>query len=534
MANILKCKMCGGDIEVSQDMTVGKCLFCGSTMTLPRIDSDKKARLFNRANEYRLNNEFDKAYDAYKTITEEDEQEAEAYWGMILSEFGVEYVEDPTSGKRIPTCHRTQVQSVRSSTNFQLAIQYADSERKFIYQDEAEVLDKLQRSILSVSSKEEPYDVFICYKETDNETGERTKDSVLAQDIYQELEIKGIRTFFSRISLETHLGENYEPYIYAALKSARVMLMVSTSNENCEAIWVKNEWSRFIHFMSEDDGKVLIPVYREMTPYDFPEELSGFQAQDMGKVGAIQDLVYGIKKILGTSQTVQRDAAIDALLKDKLDREEKQEKRNKTRKKATRILAILISSVVVILAGIIFGRIAYRAYWSNTYETKHIRESGVIPDSNEYMYWTLELTEENFDSYFEFINGVPEGKRSYWYYLDSKAYDKGWIFYSSSNDLTYLSDYNLDVISVQKDEGANEFLLPRTGIGRKLPMDGMSFFWLDKEGIPLNVTFVSKNAVKNYEVYNKDGDAIRRVELKDGEILEDTYKYWDQDLLIYW
>ena len=78
-------------------------------------------------------------------------EEAEAYWGMILSEFGVEYVEDPTSGKRIPTCHRTQVQSVRSSTNFQLAIQYADSERKFIYQDEAEVLDKLQRSILSVS-----------------------------------------------------------------------------------------------------------------------------------------------------------------------------------------------------------------------------------------------------------------------------------------------------------------------------------------------------------------------------------------------
>ena len=77
MATILKCKMCGGDIEVNQDMTVGKCLFCGSTMTLPRIDSDKKARLFNRANEYRLNNEFDKAYNAYKAIVEEDETEEE-------------------------------------------------------------------------------------------------------------------------------------------------------------------------------------------------------------------------------------------------------------------------------------------------------------------------------------------------------------------------------------------------------------------------------------------------------------------------
>lgn len=37
--NILKCKICGGDIETSADMTVGTCQYCGSTMTLPRIDS---------------------------------------------------------------------------------------------------------------------------------------------------------------------------------------------------------------------------------------------------------------------------------------------------------------------------------------------------------------------------------------------------------------------------------------------------------------------------------------------------------------
>ena len=44
MATFLKCKMCGGDIEVSQDMTVGKCLYCGSTMTLPKIESEKKSK----------------------------------------------------------------------------------------------------------------------------------------------------------------------------------------------------------------------------------------------------------------------------------------------------------------------------------------------------------------------------------------------------------------------------------------------------------------------------------------------------------
>ena len=133
MTTILKCKMCGGNIEIQEGSTVAKCRYCGSMMTLPRIDNDKKARLFNRANEYRLNNEFDKAYDAYKSIVEEDPEEAEAYWGMILSEYGIEYVVDPKTGNRIPTCHRTQTQSITNSTNYQMAIKYADPERRMMY-----------------------------------------------------------------------------------------------------------------------------------------------------------------------------------------------------------------------------------------------------------------------------------------------------------------------------------------------------------------------------------------------------------------
>ena len=127
---VIKCKMCGGDIEATADMTIGQCRYCGSTMTLPRIESDKKARLFNRANEYRLNNDFDKSYNAYRTITEEDEQEAEAYWGMVLSEYGVEYIEDPNIHKRVPTCHRTQMQSILDNANYKLALQYSSGEPK--------------------------------------------------------------------------------------------------------------------------------------------------------------------------------------------------------------------------------------------------------------------------------------------------------------------------------------------------------------------------------------------------------------------
>ena len=352
MATILKCKMCGGDIEVNEDMSVGTCIYCGSTMTLPRIDSDKKARLFNMANQYRLNNEFDKAYEAYKNIVSEDEQEAEAYWGMILSEYGVEYVEDPKTKRRIPTCHRTLAKPVKSSVNYERAYEYADAERRMMYSDEADVINDLQKKILAVSSSIEPYDVFICYKETDDDTKERTQDSVIAQDIYNELEKQGLKTFFARISLESILGKDYEPHIYAALHSAKVMLVVTTSASHCKAVWVKNEWSRYLGFMEEDASKTLIPVYKDMSPYELPDELAKYQAQDMSKIGAIQDLVTGVKKLCGRTVTQANNETMDMLLRDKIEREEREAKKEKERiiKAKKRRKKVIIGLVISVLS----------------------------------------------------------------------------------------------------------------------------------------------------------------------------------------
>ena len=312
--SVLKCKMCGGDISVNADMTVGTCQYCGSVMTLPHIDSDKKARLFNRANEYRRNNEFDKAYDAYNLIAAEDGEEPEAYWGMLLSEYGVEYVEDPSTKKMIPTCHRTKTGSVVDSSNYKLAYERADIESKLIYKDEAEEIDRIQRKILAISKKEDPYDIFICYKETD-ENGERTQDSVLAYDIYNELVKQGFRVFYSKISLENKLGVDYEPYIYAALNSAKVLLVVSTSSDNVEAVWVKNEWNRYLRFMEDDNFKTLIPVFKDMDVTELPKELSSLQGVDFSKVGAMQDLIHAITKLLkNTSPKAKKRIPVVVLL----------------------------------------------------------------------------------------------------------------------------------------------------------------------------------------------------------------------------
>ena len=63
---VIKCKMCGGDIVLSEDKSIGTCDSCGSTMTLPRIDDEQRAAAFNRGNHFRRIGEFDKALAVYE------------------------------------------------------------------------------------------------------------------------------------------------------------------------------------------------------------------------------------------------------------------------------------------------------------------------------------------------------------------------------------------------------------------------------------------------------------------------------------
>ena len=295
--SVIKCKMCGGDLELIEGSSVAVCEYCGSQQTVPAADNEKKLTLFARANRLRLACEFDKAAGVYESIVADFPTEAEAYWGLVLCRYGIEYVDDPATGKKIPTCHRSSFDSVMEDSDFEQALENADAVARRVYRDEAKAIEELRRGIVEVSGKEPPYDIFICYKET-AEDGQRTVDSVIAQDVYDALTEKGYRVFFSRISLEDKLGTEYEPYIFAALHSAKIMLAFGTDYEYYNAVWVKNEWSRFLQLMTKDKSKHLIPCYKGIDAYDMPKEFAKLQAQDMGKVGAMQDLLRGVDKIM--------------------------------------------------------------------------------------------------------------------------------------------------------------------------------------------------------------------------------------------
>ncbi len=299
--SVFRCKMCGGTLEVRPGETTGVCEYCGTRQTIPRLDDERRANLYDRAGQFRRNNDYDKASDLYEQILLEDRSDAEAYWSLVLCRYGVEYVEDPKTHKRLPTVNRAQFASVFTDPDYRNAIKYADADQKAIYEAEAAAIEEIQKGILTISQKEKPFDVFICYKETDA-NGRRTPDSVLGAELYHELTKEGFKVFFSRITLEDKLGTAYEPYIFAALNSAKVMVVIGTRAEYFNAVWVKNEWSRYLALIRGGAKKTLIPAYRDMDPYDLPEEFAHLQAQDMSKLGFMQDLVRGIRKITGVEE----------------------------------------------------------------------------------------------------------------------------------------------------------------------------------------------------------------------------------------
>ena len=99
---VFNCKMCGGNLEITEGMRICKCSYCDSYQTIPDISGEKKLNLFNRANKLRFDCQFDRAYDVYSEIVSIFPNESEAYWGLCLCRYGIEYVTDPDTGKKSP------------------------------------------------------------------------------------------------------------------------------------------------------------------------------------------------------------------------------------------------------------------------------------------------------------------------------------------------------------------------------------------------------------------------------------------------
>ena len=288
--------MCEAQMEISKNMTVIECNYCGFKQTIPKTDNDKLINMYNTANYFRQQCEFDKATKIYEEMMTYIDNDSELYWAIVLCHYGVKYVNNPVTKKKIVTCHQAQYKSIFDDPNYMKAINYSDMNQRYIYEREAKCIDNIQKRILEISNREEPVDVFICYKESDK-TGSRTSDSNLAQEIYYALQNEGLKVFYSRITLGGKIDTEYEPYIFAALNSAKVMIVVGTLPEYFNDVLVKNEWNRFLKLMHNNKKKIIINAYKDISPYELPDALSLFPSLDMTKISFLHDLLHIINQI---------------------------------------------------------------------------------------------------------------------------------------------------------------------------------------------------------------------------------------------
>lgn len=290
-----KCRKCGAELVPQEDQITAVCEYCGNVLRLPRVDKN----LYNRANELRMEKKFDQSAAMFRECISQDPQDAEAHWNLLLCKFGIEYVKD-SDGSYLPTCNGIMYDPIMEDEDYLDAVRFADELSARMYKDEAEKIQVVQQEIIKLAQKAEDFDVFISYKETD-ENGARTEESVLAQTIYEKLTEKGYKVFFSRVTLKGQAGLKYEPIIFSALNSASVMLLVGTSNANMESVWVKNEWTRFINLMEADKDKKIEVVYKGMDRIDLPANLRFVPQRKISeddKFGWYQDIVYDVDSML--------------------------------------------------------------------------------------------------------------------------------------------------------------------------------------------------------------------------------------------
>ncbi|MBP5530017.1 MAG: toll/interleukin-1 receptor domain-containing protein [Lachnospiraceae bacterium] len=287
----INCQSCGGVLKVNS--SVCTCEFCGVTNIICG-ETGNYINALNRANKLRQQCEFDRAFEIYEEILEVNPPFADILWSETLCDYGIEYVEDPLTGKYLPTLHRIKDESILASRFYLDALELCDEDQREKIRACAEEIYKIQEEYLNIAANEKPYDVFICYKETDN--GQQTEDSKVGMKLYDKLTKMGYKVFFAKVTLKDKLGIEFEPYIFAAIKSAPVMVVIGTKAEYFEATWVKNEWSRFLRLKEKDPKKQIFFACDDIS--DLPKAFVRKQAQILEDDSSIDNLVNNIYNYL--------------------------------------------------------------------------------------------------------------------------------------------------------------------------------------------------------------------------------------------
>ena len=264
------CTYCGATMQIESGSKSARCKYCNSEYHFKEEKGPALILALNNAAGYLTRHDFDSAIVHYESVLKEYPNDSEAAWGHAISTYGIVYEKDDRTEQMIPTCSRIVKESILKNSSYLSAIRNCAEKQRAIYEENAAFIDRVQKKIKRAMEDEEDFDVFISFKAKD-ENGIVTEDSVIARNIYDELKKRGIKPFFSEVTLKNRFGDEFEPIIYRALYSCKFFILVSTKEEYIEAPWVKNEWTRFRdRVMDEGLSGACAAVYKNISAYALP------------------------------------------------------------------------------------------------------------------------------------------------------------------------------------------------------------------------------------------------------------------------
>ncbi len=311
---MFQCPSCGSTEGIEQGSFV-RCRHCGNRYTKELMDSSVYADLSYAMNE-RQEADFDKArrrYDALIAKYQGGSGLEEAYWGRFLCEQYVIFYQNDLD-ESIPSFWNINEELCTNSESYKMALTYgAESGNRDNYVRLAEQIEEYKAKYRKVKQElPEGSQVFICFKDTG------TSDGKLGYRIYNTFARK-YNVFFSKESLLDITGNDYEPYIYHGLTTAKVLLLLCSSRDRLESKWVHNEWWRFWRF-SKGTDKVIIPIFREgFDASQLPDELRACQgiAEDIGLLSTLStrlEAIFGERRVNKIVAEEPIDTRVDTYL----------------------------------------------------------------------------------------------------------------------------------------------------------------------------------------------------------------------------
>jgi len=182
---------------------------------------------------------------------------------------------------------------------------------------------------ISLLTAFEETEVYIAYIEND-ENGRRTRDSIIAQEIYNKFNNININSFYQRMSADGVIGETLETACDFAISSAKIIVIIATNKSAFDYLINKHK-----NYFAD---KLIVPIYANMEANDIPNELKNLQALNYSNVGSFNDLS---KKVL-TFLNRQNEYNIADLTVEK------------QRKKSRGILIATISIICLLIIGMLY------------------------------------------------------------------------------------------------------------------------------------------------------------------------------------